>query len=214
MHHGTGSTCHEHRHTGGYQRCRHGKPLWCSRTHEHADPIVGQPLCGDCYDYLGHVVFTWYLPELWRRFTIALRRAVRRLLKTLGVEPDAVRVSFVKVVEMQARAIPHIHALIRLDPASETSASGEQTADGRATSGDAEPRDPTQPGWQSPITAVELTALIDRAARRITVTVPDPAALTGDPSATDGGDVGAVTVMVRHPDRHSTIDHRNFCRAR
>jgi hypothetical protein len=31
---------------------------------------------------------------------------------------DAVRVRFVKVVEMQARAIPHIHAVIRLDPTS------------------------------------------------------------------------------------------------
>lgn len=52
--------------------------------------MVGQPLCRDCYDYLGHVLFTWHLPELWRRFTIALRRAVATHLKTVGVKPGSV----------------------------------------------------------------------------------------------------------------------------
>ena len=77
---------------------------------------MGQPICADCYDYLGHVLFTWHLPELWRRFTITLRRTLRRELTRPGADPDAVRVSFIKVVELQARLIPHIHALIRLDP--------------------------------------------------------------------------------------------------
>ena len=45
-----------------YRRCVHGKPLWCSTIHDHQDntgDVVGQPLCVDCYDYLGHVLFTW-----------------------------------------------------------------------------------------------------------------------------------------------------------
>ncbi|WP_420872705.1 replication initiator [Mycolicibacterium aubagnense] len=113
------------RHTGQPERCIHGKLLSCNHIHDHTDPLVGQPLCGPCYDYLSHVLFfSWHLPEPWRRFTIALRRAVRQELKVLGCDLDSVRVSFVKVVEKQARAVPHIHALIRLDPANdETTAS-------------------------------------------------------------------------------------------
>ncbi len=45
-------------------------------VHDQDDPALGQPLCGDCYDYESHVVWQWWAPELWRRFTIALRRAV------------------------------------------------------------------------------------------------------------------------------------------
>ncbi|EUA32482.1 replication initiator domain protein [Mycobacterium intracellulare] len=75
----------------------------------------------------GMCLFAWHLPELWRRFTITLRRAIATHLKTSGLSADSVRVSFVKVVELQARAIPHIHALIRLDPpgALATTASGD-----------------------------------------------------------------------------------------
>ncbi|WP_337251463.1 replication initiator, partial [Mycobacteroides chelonae] len=117
VHGATGSVCRDHRRIGEFRRCLHGTPLWCNENHGHNDALAGQPLCRDCYDYTGHVLFTWHLPELWRRFTITLRRAVSRKLKAAGIQPKSVRVSFVKVVEMQARAIPHIHALIRLDPA-------------------------------------------------------------------------------------------------
>lgn len=91
-------------------------------------------------------------PELWRRFTITLRRALRKGLKAAGADPDGVRVSFIKIVELQARAIPHIHALIRLDPHD----------------------DPDQTDWESPISATELGSIIQRAARTVTLTVNDP----------------------------------------
>jgi hypothetical protein len=193
VHNATGDTCRDHHRVGGYTRCVHGKPLWCSRTHDRTDQCVGQPLCGECYDYLRHVLFTWHLPELWRRFTIALRRAVHHRLKTLGVATDSVRVSFVKVVEMQARAVPHIHALIRLDPAdSDTTALGEQMNHGpAATCGGGGPRRAAQPIWESPISAVDLAALIDRVARQITITVPGPIA---DPDDASAAEAGTVTV--------------------
>ena len=165
--------CRGHQQIGGFARCAHGKPLWCSKTHDRDDESVGEPLCRDCYDYLGHVLFTWHLPELWRRFTIALRRRIAVTLRAAGVEADAVRVSFVKVVEMQRRAIPHIHALIRLDPTS----TGPDTDSDRNYNGPAAARgggehDPdTGTGWVSPMTATELAAVIHSVARTVTFTV-------------------------------------------
>ena len=44
------------------------------RNSFHGRSDSGTALCGQCYDYFGHVPFTWHLPELWRRFTIALAR--------------------------------------------------------------------------------------------------------------------------------------------
>ncbi len=151
----------------------------CNLTHSVGDPIVGQPLCGQCYDYVGHVLFTWHLPELWRRFTIALRRAVAAQLRARGMDRGSVRVSFVKVVELQARAIPHIHALIRLDPPSAPTTQSDQNHYGpAATCGGGEPRSGAGPrGWVSPITAGELATLIQSAARQIRV---DVLALDGD----------------------------------
>jgi hypothetical protein len=39
-----------------------------------------------------------------------------RRLRELDADPNSVRVSYVKVAELQARAIPHFHALIRGRP--------------------------------------------------------------------------------------------------
>lgn len=182
VHTSSGGACRDHRRIGGFRRCPHAQPLWCNTNHNDSDDKVGQPLCAECYDYVGHVLFTWHLPELWRRFTIALRRAATGKLKAVGIEPKSVRISFVKVVEMQARAIPHIHALIRLDPtdpdtAVGTTGPGEHDLHGpAATCGGGEPRHQTSPVWDSPITAVELAALIQHTARTIALDVPDPTA--------------------------------------
>ena len=56
--------CRDQHRIGGYRRCPHGKQLWCSMSHDHGDERVGQPLCPECYDYAGHVLFAWHLPEL------------------------------------------------------------------------------------------------------------------------------------------------------
>ncbi|GLW13177.1 hypothetical protein Misp01_83050 [Microtetraspora sp. NBRC 13810] len=77
---------------------------------------LGEPLCPDCYDYTGSVLFNALSPELWRRFTEALRR---RLAKTAGLTQremrDQLTVSFAKVAEYQRRGVVHFHAVIRLD---------------------------------------------------------------------------------------------------
>jgi hypothetical protein len=108
--------CHP---SGADLRCPHGRRAACTLTHDDTDEAVGQPLCTDCYDYTGHVLFTWHAPQLWHRFTIGVRRGVAARLRQLGEDPTSVRVSYVKVVELQRRAVPHFHAVIRLDAASD-----------------------------------------------------------------------------------------------
>ncbi len=85
-------------------------------VHSDDDPQLGQPLCADCYDYESAVVWQWWAPELFRRFTIALRR---HLAHTLGVTPtrlsQVATVQYAKVAEYQTRGAVHFHGLVRLD---------------------------------------------------------------------------------------------------
>jgi len=108
--------CHPRRRVA----CQHGRPVGCNAVHADGDSRLGQPLCRDCYRYTEHVVWQWHAPELWRRFTITLRR---RLAARLGMTQthlgQLARLSFAKVAEFQRRGVIHFHALIRLDgPAS------------------------------------------------------------------------------------------------
>jgi hypothetical protein len=96
--------------------CQHGQPSWCTAIHDEGDPRLGQPICPDCYDYPAHIAFNWHAPELWRRFTIAVRRTLARMTGLTTAEfGRRCRVSFVKVAEFQRRGVVHFHTLIRLD---------------------------------------------------------------------------------------------------
>ena len=87
------------------EECRHGRSLSCMAIHPDDDPLLGQPLCPDCYDYDAHLVWQWWAPELWRRFTVALPRLLAKSLGvTLKKARTLVRVSFAKVGEYQAQA--------------------------------------------------------------------------------------------------------------
>ncbi len=46
------------------RRCPHGRDLSCPRHHCEDDPRLGTPMCPDCYDYSGHVLFNALAPEL------------------------------------------------------------------------------------------------------------------------------------------------------
>lgn len=85
-------------------------------------PFIGEPLHPDRYDYVGQVLFTWHAPELWHRFAVGLRRRVRRRASA----DSPVRVAYVKVVEMQRRAVPHFHAVIRVDADSDDAIGTEE----------------------------------------------------------------------------------------
>ena len=103
-----------HPHVAGPVRCQHGRPRTCQARHTEDDPALGQPLCGDCYDYGSHLVWQWWSTELWKRFTIKLRRLVAQ---NLGVSENRLAkvatVQYAKVAEYQLRGLVHFHALFR-----------------------------------------------------------------------------------------------------
>jgi hypothetical protein len=96
--------------------CEHGRSKSCMRVHTENESVVGSPLCWDCYDWDSAVIWQWHAPELWRRFTIALRRALASHLGLTDTElKHVVSVQYAKVAEYQARGSVHFHALVRLD---------------------------------------------------------------------------------------------------
>jgi hypothetical protein len=96
--------------------CPHGVRLYCNEKHARDDGRLGEPLCPDCYDYTGAVLFNACAPELWRRFTITFRRTLARQagLTSKAFAAQA-RLSYAKVAEYQRRGVVHFHAIVRLD---------------------------------------------------------------------------------------------------
>ncbi|MEV5849355.1 replication initiator [Streptomyces sp. NPDC051985] len=96
--------------------CEHGRPIGCGQTHADTDPAVGQPLCPDCYDYVGHTLWHASAGSLWNRFCHTLRR---HLATAAGITQTRLRehltLSFAKVAEYQKRGAVHFHAVVRLD---------------------------------------------------------------------------------------------------
>ena len=107
--------CHPRRDATGPART--ARVMSCTEQHARDDDRLGEPLCPDCYDYTGSVLFNAYAPELWRRFTIALRRTLAQAGPGSRSKACARRlgVSFAKVAEYQRRGVVHFHAVIRLD---------------------------------------------------------------------------------------------------
>ena len=97
---------------------RTAAPLSCGAVHDEDDACLGEPLCLDCWDYAGAVVWNNTLGELWRYTTIYLPRELARLAgMTQKRLRQLVRASYVKVAEYQQRGLVHLHVLIRLDRA-------------------------------------------------------------------------------------------------
>lgn len=96
--------------------CDHGRPAACVVVHPDGDAALGQPICADCYDYPGAVLWQAHAGRLWNRFTLATRRhlATAAGVGVRGLAAET-RVSFVRVAEFQRRGLVHLHAVIRLD---------------------------------------------------------------------------------------------------
>lgn len=97
-------------------QCVHGRPESCRLRHVGDDPVIGVPLCAECYDYPGAVLWNALIGALWDRF---VRQVRRELAKRAGVGRGELsahaRVSFAKVTEYQRRGSVHLHAVIRID---------------------------------------------------------------------------------------------------
>jgi hypothetical protein len=96
--------------------CPHGVALSCPARHAEGDQLLGEPLCRECFDYRGAVLWNAHVPRLWERTSIELYREVARS----GHMSDAelrrmVRLSYMKVVEFQRRGLVHLHLVIRAD---------------------------------------------------------------------------------------------------
>jgi hypothetical protein len=109
--------CHPYRQGA---RCPHGLRAGCWHRHDEDDPRLGEPLCSSCYDAQAQVLWNALAPELWRRTTIAIQRALGRLVGLQeGELRRLVRVAYAKVAEFQRRGAIHFHAVLRLDAATD-----------------------------------------------------------------------------------------------
>ncbi|MCS0638751.1 replication initiation protein [Streptomyces sp. LP05-1] len=129
------------------------RPCRCGTRHPEDAPELGTPIDSGTYDYAGAVLWNNHASDLWRYFTIYLRREIAaRAGLTQKAAREQSRVSFGKVAEYQRRGAVHFHAVIRFDGP--------------------EGPDTPPPSWA---TLQLLTDAIRAAAARVRVTVPaDP----------------------------------------
>ncbi|WP_053701286.1 replication initiator protein RepSA [Streptomyces sp. WM6368] len=92
------------------------RPCRCGVRHPEDAEELGTPLDPSTYDYAGAVLWNNHASELWRYFTIYLRRDIAaRAGLTQKAAREQSRVSFGKVAEYQKRGSVHFHAVIRFD---------------------------------------------------------------------------------------------------
>jgi hypothetical protein len=107
-------------HTFSAGRCAHGHTLNCRRTHNAESKELGTPLCVNCFDYEGAVLWNAYSSKLWNRTVQELRRQLSHLQQAGDSEkPDATTLSYLKVAEFQKRGLVHFHVILRVDSAND-----------------------------------------------------------------------------------------------
>jgi hypothetical protein len=107
--------CHPYRQA---RTCAHGRRAGCWQRHQDDDQVLGEPICPQCYDARGQVLWNALAPALWRYTTTYVDRALARQLGLTETQlRKLVRVSYVKVAEFQRRGAVHFHAIVRLDAA-------------------------------------------------------------------------------------------------
>ncbi|MGQ4439174.1 replication initiator, partial [Streptomyces violaceoruber] len=92
------------------------RPCRCGAHHQEDAAELGTPLDPDAYDYAGAVLWNNHASDLWRYFTIYLRREIaKRAGLTQKAAREQSRVAFGKVAEYQKRGAVHFHAVVRFD---------------------------------------------------------------------------------------------------
>ena len=79
-------------------------------------PAIGPPLCVDCFDFDGAVLWNAHASRLWNNTVQGIRRS---LAKAGGVVQtnlkNVAQMHYLKVAEVQRRGLIHIHSVIRAD---------------------------------------------------------------------------------------------------
>jgi hypothetical protein len=112
---GTGGRCHSNRER---PVCGHGRSAACWASHVKGDPLIGGPLCFECYAYQDAVIWNASAGLLWVQYVNRLKREIARLGGlniSSGEVRHQLRVSYVKVAEFQRRGAVHFHAVVRID---------------------------------------------------------------------------------------------------
>ena len=97
--------------------CPHGRSTSCSRHHEQSDPSLGSPLCEDCFDYEGAVLWNAHASRLFGATVLQLRRRLAPHSKDSQSGKSSFRLSYLKVAEAQRRGLIHFHVIFRVDGA-------------------------------------------------------------------------------------------------
>ena len=97
-------------------RCPQRRLIGCGQHHPTGDPLIGTPVCLDCYDYDATIIWNARATELWARTCNGVRRSLARVIGIrVRTFAENYQLSFVKVVEYQRRGVVHLHALLRVD---------------------------------------------------------------------------------------------------
>jgi hypothetical protein len=102
--------------------CAHGRARVCRIRHEEHSAELGRPLCEQCFDYEGAVLWNAQAAKLWNNTIQAIRRSLaeagglnQRSLKSVA------QVHYLKVAELQRRGLVHFHVVLRADGAGDIS---------------------------------------------------------------------------------------------
>jgi hypothetical protein len=96
--------------------CRHGRLASCSQYHDQDDRNLGRPLCMDCFDFTGAVLWNAHASRLWNNTVQRIRRSLAEAGGVVQTNlKDVAQLHYLKVAEVQRRGLIHIHSVIRAD---------------------------------------------------------------------------------------------------
>jgi len=102
--------------TQGLAQCVHGQVRFCAVRHDEHDSRLGRPLCVECFDYEGAVLWNAQASKLWNNTVQLIRRSLAEEADLVQTQLRAVaQLNYLKVAEMQRRGLVHFHVVLRAD---------------------------------------------------------------------------------------------------
>ena len=96
--------------------CPHQRLRSCEKRHSARDSHLGRPLCDECFDYEGAVLWNAHASRLWNNTIQLIRRSLAEAggMSQLHLARVA-QLHYLKVAEMQRRGLVHLHIVLRAD---------------------------------------------------------------------------------------------------